>query len=443
METPSKKFASAGTPQVVKEYRAELASALKKRGVSLDVFLAANNETRFSVSRSTLFNHVAAIDRGEAPLSSEKKSGRPGALTGEQWDIVCGAILASEEKCDLAWVKDFIESAFGEEVSDSTITRHLAENRLTLQMVGLRPIPKGMTREKYLSIYYEFLLMLHNNGFFKGDARNTVCLDGTTNSTRTERTRTYNIRGGKQKKFAAAKPVYTNFYLAAFCLEEEGRYPAFMFTHDPTFDPAGRRWKEVLEWCKAWNIDSTRIVFQQSAKQYCAEASWQVSHFLNVYRRLLKDSRVLHDAGNSFKIDGEYILADGAQMHYVFPPAPHGEMSVLDNNLFAIAKRWWRTEREKYCGPDFSKQALYLLYCIDFIKPEQVKAAWTKNFLLDLEKPTLQALDDRLRESNRLTFPNQQRQQEYLEAYDSWMVEQGEEHVFEALESTLDGSYWK
>ena len=144
METPSKKFASAGTPQVVKEYRAELASALKKRGVSLDVFLAANNETRFSVSRSTLFDHVAEIDRGEAPLSSEKKSGRPGALTGEQWDIVCGAILASEEKCDLAWVKAFIESAFGVEVSDSTITRRLADNRLTLQMVGLHPIPKGM-----------------------------------------------------------------------------------------------------------------------------------------------------------------------------------------------------------------------------------------------------------------------------------------------------------
>ena len=100
-----------------------------------------------------------------------------------------------------------------------------------------------------------------------------------------------------------------------------------------------------------------------------------MSHFLNVYRRLLKDSRVLHDAVNSFKIDGEYMLADGAQMHYVFPPAPHGEMSVLDNNLFAIAKRWWRTEREKYCGPDFSKQALYLLYCIAYIKLKQVKTA--------------------------------------------------------------------
>lgn len=443
METPSKKYASAGTPLVVKDYRAELVVALKKLGVSVDVFLAANNETRFPVSRSTLFEHVAAIERGEAPLSSEKRSGRPGALTGEQWDIVCGAILYAEEKCDLSWVKAFIEDAFDVDVSEPTISRHLKENHLTLQMVGQRPMPKGMSREEYVSIYYDFLLLLQNNGFFKGDHSNTYCIDHTTNSYRLERVKTYNIRGGKQKKFSADKPVYTNSYMAAFCMKEEGRYPSFMFTHDPTFDPQGRRWSEVLEWCKAWDIDSTRIVFQPSDKKYCAEAAWQVSHFLNIYRRKLKDSRVLHDAGNSFKFDGEYILADGAQMHFVFPPAPHGELSILDNNLFGIAKRWWRTEREKYCGVDFSKQALYLLYCIDCIKPEQVTAAWTKNYLLDLEKPSLKALDDRLRDSNRLTFPNQQRELEYLEAYNSWMVEQDEQHVFEALNSTLDGSYWK
>jgi hypothetical protein len=114
-------------------------------------------------------------------------------------------------------------------------------------MVGLHPIPKGMMREKYFSIYCEFLLMLHNNGFFKRDARNTVCIDGTTNSMRTERAKTYNIRGGKQKKFAAAKPVYTNFYLAAFCLEEEERYLAFMFTHDLMFDLESCHWKEILK----------------------------------------------------------------------------------------------------------------------------------------------------------------------------------------------------
>ena len=83
---------------MVKEYRAQLAAALKRQGVSLDVFLKANNETDFIVKRRTLFQNVKAIDEGEAPLSAEKKSGRPVKLTDEQWDIVAGAILLEKKK---------------------------------------------------------------------------------------------------------------------------------------------------------------------------------------------------------------------------------------------------------------------------------------------------------------------------------------------------------
>jgi hypothetical protein len=43
----------------------------------------------------------------------------------------------------------------------------------------------------------------------------------------------------KPKKFSAAKAVYTNTYVVAVCLEDEGQYPAIMFTHDPAFDPNG------------------------------------------------------------------------------------------------------------------------------------------------------------------------------------------------------------
>ena len=32
-------YAAGGTPAVVKEYRAQLAAAFKRRGVSLDIFL--------------------------------------------------------------------------------------------------------------------------------------------------------------------------------------------------------------------------------------------------------------------------------------------------------------------------------------------------------------------------------------------------------------------
>jgi hypothetical protein len=91
-------YAAGGTSPEVKEYRAKLAAALKRRGVSLDVFLEANNEAGFPVGRATLFRNVKAIDAGEAPLSAEKKSGRPTKLTDEQWDVVAGAILLEKKK---------------------------------------------------------------------------------------------------------------------------------------------------------------------------------------------------------------------------------------------------------------------------------------------------------------------------------------------------------
>jgi transposase len=99
-------YAAGGTPPEAKEYRAKLAAALKRRGVSLEVFLEANNEAGFPVGRATLFRNVKAVDEGKAPLSAEKKSGRPAKLTDEQWDVVASAILLEKKNgsavgCDL------------------------------------------------------------------------------------------------------------------------------------------------------------------------------------------------------------------------------------------------------------------------------------------------------------------------------------------------------
>jgi transposase len=98
MKRSRRSYATAGTPQVVKEYRAQLAFELKRRGVSLDIFVEANNATQFGVKLRTLQEHVKAIDEGEVPLSAEKKSGRPAKLTDEQWDVIAGAILLEKTK---------------------------------------------------------------------------------------------------------------------------------------------------------------------------------------------------------------------------------------------------------------------------------------------------------------------------------------------------------
>jgi len=445
MEGTSKKYASTGTPQDIKEYRATLALELEDMGVSLATFLKANNKTNYQVSQATLYRHVAALRQGDAPLSVEKKSGRPKKLSNENWDIVAGAILCAQEEVNLEWIVSFISKNFDVDYDESTICRKLDKLKLTLQMTGSRPMPKGMLREEYVTIYYNFILHLHNSSFFIYDPKKIVCIDFTTNSYRLERRRTYSISGGKQKKFGGAKPKYTDTFMGAFCYDDDMQYPALLCTHNKDFDPNGQRWAEVCQWCKDWNIETWRIVYVDSSKVYCAEAQWMVAHFKQIYRNQLKNARILIDAGNSFKKDGEQMLADGADRLEIFPSAPHGELSVCDNNIWSIAKKWWRLERKTYCGEDFTKEALHLLWSIDWVKKEAIKACWVRNYLLGVQKPTLVAVDEMLKQNNRLTFANADRQWQYVTAYETWLQEhanEAESEPFLALNTLLDGAYW-
>jgi hypothetical protein len=301
-------------------------------------------------------------------------------------------------------------------------------------------MPKLMTEESYVNKYYNCVLTLRNDGFFDWDPKKIVAVDCCTNSRRLERIRTISMVGAKQKKMSANRPTYTNTYVVAVCLEDEGQYPALMFTHDPTFDPAGPRAKEVALWFKKMNISRDRVIYTKGAKKYSYESPDMLAHFKNIYRKELAGTRVMHDGGNSFKIGGEFILADGANRHFVLPAATHGELSPLDNKVNAIAKNKWRTERP---GKDFSYDDLHLLWCFDWVEPVAIKSFWTKNFLLGVKKLSLAATADQLKGDK---FSRQEMWLKYVAAYESWCEEGGgvvQESVFQTLESKLDGSYWQ
>ena len=83
-------YASAGVSVDVKEHTAALAEALQARGVALETLVSALKETSYAPKKRTLQEHMAAVKGGEAPLSAEKESGAPLALTDEQWAIVFG-----------------------------------------------------------------------------------------------------------------------------------------------------------------------------------------------------------------------------------------------------------------------------------------------------------------------------------------------------------------
>jgi hypothetical protein len=94
----------------------------------------------------------------------------------------------------------------------------------------------------------------------------------------------------------------------------------------------------------------------------------------------------------------------------------------------------------------FDKQSVYLLYCIDFYKSDQISRLYMRNFLLDQKKLSLAHVDDLLKQTTRMTFQNQERMERYKGAFQKWCKENDEDapqDVLEALESGLDGSYWQ
>jgi hypothetical protein len=142
-------------------------------------------------------------------------------------------------------VVTWIEANFNQTLGFATVSRHVYELQLSFRLTNGRPILKNMIEESYIQQYYECVLKLHNGGFFKWDPKKIVCIDCCTNSRRLERERTISLKEVILKKFSAAKAVYTNTYVVAVCLEDEGQYPALMFTHDPVFDPNGPRAAEI------------------------------------------------------------------------------------------------------------------------------------------------------------------------------------------------------
>lgn len=239
------------------------------------------------------------------------------------------------------------------------------------------------------------------------------------------------------------KPQYTNSYLVGVSLDDDFVFPALMFTNDPTFKPQGRRAREVQQWCDEWGIDRSRIFFKPSKKTYCKESMDQVAQFKRLYASKLRNARILHDAGNSFKKDGVEILEELANRVVVFPPVTHGELSVLDNKLFAVAKNQWRSERPPN---DYSKQDLYLLWCIDWAEKESIRKYWVHNFLLDVENVTLEACRERLKGSKGAANELIKKEERYIEsfiAYRDDIRQAVSESEVAAMQSNLDGRYWE
>jgi hypothetical protein len=130
------------------------------------------------------------------------------------------------------------------------------------------------------------------------------------------------MRGAKQKNLLAACLTYTNTYVVAVAMDDDGQYPALMFTHNPAFDPAGPRAKEVQKWFNKMSISRDQVIYTKGAKKYSYKSSNMIAHFKNVYCKELSGTRVLHDAEiHSNSMASSFLKMVPTSM-LCFPPQP-------------------------------------------------------------------------------------------------------------------------
>ena len=65
------------------------------------------------------------------------------------------------------------------DVNPSTVARYLAEFDLSRQMLGSRPRPENVSFEQYAQEGYDYIVGLHNDGFFKHDPNLIWAVDFT------------------------------------------------------------------------------------------------------------------------------------------------------------------------------------------------------------------------------------------------------------------------
>jgi hypothetical protein len=436
-------YAGSRVSADVKEHTARLAVALQAQGVAVETIMKALADTAYTPKRRTLMRHMAAIKDGNAPLSAEKGSGRPPTLTPELWAIVFGWVLCQQKPVNLVTVQRWIKANFDEDVSSGTLSRHKDTMGLSFQLVGRRGMTPGISRDEYVIGYFEFVQRLRLAQFFDFDPNRIICIDFVTNSQRREYEKTLSIIGGKQKKISRAAPLYTNSYIVGVSLGGGLDILSLMFIYDPAFDPNGPRRNEVQSWCDANKIRRDQIYYEKSASKYCKESRDQVVEFEKRNRAVLTGARVLHDQGGSFKLDGEFILAERSEAVIVFPAEQHGELSVLDNKLNAVAKHKWHQERH---NADFAWDAFLLFVELHRVGQDSISSWWTFNFLLDVPVLTLTAVENRLKESNGRRPIRQDLADQYDQQYSIWLQDHDEvELVYEGdeEEDALDGAYWK
>ena len=440
-----------------KEYTAEqkiviagFSRSFREDGMKWSEVAERCEKAGFPVPEATLRDWMARLNEGMTPISAEKGSGRPRSLDDDTVAVIIGWFLQCEDDGEKTTQLDFLFIAFNNfqsTISQSTVSRLLAENWLTLKLFGRRSVAGALPREETSQRYYEELLKLDQEGVWAYDRNQIWCMDVTTDSRRYELPKSWGRGGGDQRKLRAQVPLHTTSFGTLVNAAGFQRGP-YIFTRNKEFLHDSPEWPAVVAFCKQHKLDSDEIIVELDGNsKYYKEDCYMMDHILHVSKPWAGHV-FLTDKGTAFVPKGESVILDnGADKHYVFDPPIHGKISINDGHIHPFAKRQWLSMR-KDDDPEW-KQVLQLAYCVSTVPVDSTKRAWDRNFFLNKPK-TLVAVDDMLWGRGKGT--NKERENRFvhcLKAYKEFVANGGvidrycPPEVDPELQHNLDGAYWQ
>jgi transposase len=380
-EEPSlRRYKAASVPTEARILIARVADAYMAEGVSYKRQREIYAEAGYEVSERSFRRHRACVDEGHAPLSAEKSSGRPKALTEQQIMIFVGWVLhrnAENKRVSLRESLRFIKDQFGIDLGQSTVQEYLTQNGFSSRIGRRRTAGYKFDLEILIDLYIADVERFWSLGIKEIPARQVVCIDSSSLGWQLLTRKTYFPKGGSQPKIREGNPTYTNLVVWATFPDGVNRCPALLFTGDPQFAAHSRVRRRLDKLLSEYDIDPSRIVFCEG-KTYVNESQATIQHFLKHYPQLRK-CLVLSDAGRSYLKNGVDIVREWGARHATFTPAVHEYISPLDNHAFGIAKAKMRSNLVD--ETDRLKPSLVFLNALDSIKPKQMQAMWGRNLM--------------------------------------------------------------
>jgi hypothetical protein len=277
-------------------------------------------------------------------------------------------------------------------------------------MMGSRPRAKGVSFDQYAKEGYDYIVGLHNDGFFVHDPSLVWAVDFTSTAIKQQRYFTYGPRGRKQQKYTKDEHVYTDNIFTAVALDGS-IIPPHAFSVNPQLRPES---PVLAQLCEKYDVESDTVLFCPDARNWVGETSSMVYSVVKKYS--WEDCYVIHDDGGSWKPKGndifyEYKAADVS----VMPPNPHGELSPCDNSYHSVAK-----EAERASRPDGASDAEITIRTMHYllnVKADSIRSFWHRNFMLDQKKLSYVAYVDMLKGNDKLPAKRKLLHDECVEAY--------------------------